>query len=445
NPLFNGIQEINSRRGSSSHAHNPFFILCDKNATEESGNAYGFSLVYSGSFKALVDVDSFSQARAMIGLNPDGFSWELKSGCEFFSPEANMVFSQNGIGQMSRNYHKLYRNNLCRGKYKSSPRPVLINTWEACYFDFNEEKIEAIAIESAKLGIDLVVVDDGWFGKRDDDTTSLGDWFEDEAKLPNKIQGLAKKVNDAGCELGIWFEPEMINPISKLFENNPDWALKIKGRQSSLARKQLVLDMGRNDVCNYLFERISDIIIRGNIKYIKWDFNRNLTEVGSALLENKNQGEVYHRYVLGLYSLLEKLVYTYPDVLFESCSGGGGRFDPGMLYYMPQTWTSDNTDAMKRLKIQYGTSLIYPLSSISAHVSACPNHQTGTSSPAKTRKLVALTGSFGFELNPLMINNEEKEEIISATKMYKNLAHLLVNGEYYRLASPYETNNSSWM
>ena len=443
--LFSGVQGIYSRRGSSSHMHNPFIILQRPSADEYRGDVYGAVLAYSGSYEAIVDVDSYNMSRLLLGINPDGFCWKLEPGENFTTPEANLVFSDEGLGGMSANFHRLYRDHMCRGKYKNARRPVLLNTWEGCYFDINQEKIESIAKEAAKLGIELVVVDDGWFGERHNDGSSLGDWYPCASKLPDGVAGLAEKVNKAGCALGIWFEPEMISKNSVLYRKHPEWTLCAEGRPISQGRNQYVLDMSRQDVQEYLYDCISKVIKEGNIAYIKWDFNRNFAEVGSKLLPADRQGEVCHRYILGLYALMERLVTTFPDVLFESCSGGGGRFDAGMLYYMPQIWTSDDTDALMRTAIQYGTSLVYPLSCMSAHISVCPNHQTWRTIPYKTRQDVAYTGSFGFELDPLKLTDEEKAEMTATIEDYKSFGDLFVNGTYYRMGNLNDDKYAAWM
>ena len=443
--LFSGVQGMYSRRGSSSHMHNPFIILQRPSSDEYRGDVYGAVLAYSGSYEALVDVDSYNMSRLLLGINPDGFNWKLEPGEAFTTPEANLVFSHKGLGGMSADFHRLYRDHMCRGKYRNTRRPVLLNTWEGCYFAIDEEKIEKIAVEAAKLGVELLVVDDGWFGERHSDTSSLGDWFPCPSKLPDGVAGLARKVNAAGCRLGIWFEPEMISKNSVLYTKHPDWTLCVEGKPISQGRNQYILDLSREDVQDYLYEAIAKVIQEGNIDYIKWDFNRNFAEVGSKLLPADRQGEVSHRYVLGLYALMERLVTTFPDVLFESCSGGGGRFDAGMLYYMPQIWTSDDTDAIMRSAIQYGTSLVYPPSCMSAHISACPNHQTWRSVPYKTRQDVAYTGSFGFELDPLKLTEEQKAEMAATIQEYKSFGDLFVNGTYYRMANINEDRCAAWM
>ena len=360
NPLRSGSQAIESRRGASSHAQNPFMALCSKDANEEYGEVYGFSLVYSGNFLANVEVDMYRNARAQIGINPFDFKWLLESKEEFQAPEAVLVYSSKGLNGMSQIYHNLYRKRLCRGIYRDKVRPVLINNWEATYFDFNEVKIKEIAKEASKLGMELFVLDDGWFGNRNDDKSSLGDWFVNEGKLKGGLSKLAKDINNMGLEFGLWFEPEMISTISKLYEKHPNWCIHIPGRTRSQARSQLILDLSRKEVCDYIIESVSKILESANISYVKWDMNRNMTEVGSLGLTSERQRETAHRYILGLYRVMEEITSRFPNVLFESCSGGGGRFDPGILYYMPQTWTSDDTDAIERLKIQFGTSMVYP-------------------------------------------------------------------------------------
>jgi len=374
-PLPHGQISVDSKRGSSSHHHNPFVCFVDKDATENKGNAYGLSLVYSGNFVAGAEVDSYDTTRSFIGINPFNFGWILNPGAEFQAPEAVMVYSANGIGEMSRIYHKLYRNRLCRGKWRNKERPILINNWEATYFDFDEDKILAIAKKAKEIGVELLVLDDGWFGKRNIDNCSLGDWYVNKSKLPSGIDGLAEKVNKMGLKFGLWFEPEMISPDSDLYRAHPDWCIHVNGRERSEERWQLILDLSRDDVCNYIIEAVCNILKSANIEYVKWDMNRNMSEIGSDKLLPEQQCEFCHRYILGLYKVLEKITSRYPDILFESCSGGGGRFDPGMLYYMPQIWTSDDTDAIERLRIQHGTGIVYPLSVMGAHVSASPNHQ----------------------------------------------------------------------
>ena len=443
--IRSGSQSIESRRGSSSHAQNPFMALVRKDTTEQNGDAYGFSLVYSGNFLANVEVDMYDNARAQIGINPFDFTWILEEGEEFTAPEAVLVYSNEGLTGMSHIYNCLYGKRLCRGEHRDKIRPILINNWEATYFDFNEIKIKEIAKEAKNLGIELFVLDDGWFGKRDDDNSSLGDWFVNEDKLKGGLNKLATQINEMGLQFGLWFEPEMVSPISELYKEHPDWCLHIPGRNRSEARRQLILDFSREDVCNYIIEKISEVLSSAPISYVKWDMNRNMSEIGSAKLPANRQREVAHRYMLGLYKVLEEITTRFPHVLFESCSGGGGRFDPGMLYYMPQTWTSDNTDAIERLKIQFGTSMVYPNASIGCHVSAVPNHQVDRITPIETRGVVAMSGNFGYELDITKLPECEKEIIKEQVKLYKEIRETIQFGKYYRLSSPFENNDAAWM
>ena len=443
--IRSGSQSIESRRGSSSHAQNPFMALVRKDTTEQHGEVYGFSLVYSGNFLANVEVDMYENARAQIGINPFDFTWLLKSNEEFTAPEAVLVYSNEGLTGMSHIYNCLYGKRLCKGKYRDEVRPILINNWEATYFDFNETKIKEIAREATNLGMELFVLDDGWFGKRDDDNSSLGDWFVNEEKLKGGLNKLATEINEMGLQFGLWFEPEMVSPISELYKKHPDWCIHIPGRNRSEARRQLILDYSREDVCNYIIEKISEVLSSAPISYVKWDMNRNMSEIGSAKLPANRQREVAHRYILGLYKVLEEITTRFPDVLFESCSGGGGRFDPGMLYYMPQTWTSDNTDAIERLKIQFGTSMVYPNASIGCHVSAVPNHQVDRITPIETRGVVAMSGNFGYELDITKLPESEKEIIKEQVKLYKEIRETIQFGKCYRLSSPFENNDVAWM
>ena len=443
--IRSGSQSIESRRGSSSHAQNPFMALVRKDTTEQHGEVYGFSLIYSGNFLANVEVDMYENARAQIGINPFDFTWLLKSKEEFTAPEAVLVYSNEGLTGMSHIYNCLYGKRLCKGKYRDEVRPILINNWEATYFDFNETKIKEIAREATNLGMELFVFDDGWFGKRDDDNSSLGDWFVNEEKLKGGLNKLATEINEMGLQFGLWFEPEMVSPISELYKEHPDWCIHIPGRNRSEARRQLILDYSREDVCNYIIEKISEVLSSAPISYVKWDMNRNMSEIGSAKLPANRQREVAHRYILGLYKVLEEITTRFPDVLFESCSGGGGRFDPGMLYYMPQTWTSDNTDAIERLKIQFGTSMVYPNASIGCHVSAVPNHQVDRITPIETRGVVAMSGNFGYELDITKLPESEKEIIKEQVKLYKEIRETIQFGKCYRLSSPFENNDIAWM
>jgi len=442
--IASGVQLIDSCRGASSPQQAPFLALVRKDTNEDSGEVYGFNLVYSGNFTAQVQVDPYKNTRVSMGINPFDFSWKLEVNESFQTPEVVMVYSENGIGEMSRIYHKLYRQNLCRGNFKNKVRPILINNWEATYFDFDEEKIENIAKEGRELGIELFVLDDGWFGRRDDDNSSLGDWIVDKRKLPNGLEKLANKITSAGMEFGIWFEPEMVSIDSNLYRQHPDWCIHVPNRPYTLGRNQLVLDLSRDEVCDYIVQSVSNILSSAPITYVKWDMNRHITDVGSKFLPYDRQEEVSHRYILGLYKIMEELVGKFPDVLFESCSSGGGRFDAGMLYYMPQTWTSDNTDAICRTKIQYGTSLVYPAITMGAHVSTVPNHQVGRITPIETRGHVAMTGNFGYELDLTKLTSEEKEMVKEQVKLYKEIRETIQFRELYRIFNPFEGNEAAW-
>ncbi|MCC3374546.1 alpha-galactosidase [Cohnella sp. REN36] len=444
-PVASGGSVIESRRGASSHSLNPFLALLRKGADETRGEVYGFSLVYSGSFVIHAEVDPYRTTRLVMGVNPFDFAWLLKPGSSFQTPEAVLVYSAEGLGGMSRTYHRLYRTRLCRGAHRDRARPVLLNNWEATYFDFDADRIEAIAGAGRELGVELFVLDDGWFGRRDDDKSSLGDWIADRRKLPGGISDLAARVTNLGLQFGLWFEPEMVSPDSELYRMHPDWCLHVPGRRRSEARNQLVLDFTRQDVRDHIVEAVGAILRSGPIVYVKWDMNRNMTEIGSAGLPPERQRETAHRYILGLYEVLERLTGAFPDVLFESCSGGGGRFDPGMLYYMPQIWTSDDTDAVERLKIQYGTSIVYPVSATGAHVSAVPNHQVRRTTPLEMRGHVAMSGNFGFELDLATLTAEEKESAKRQIRLYKELRGLVQTGDFYRLLSPFEGNDTAWM
>lgn len=443
-PLAHGIQESASRRGTSSHQQNPAVILCGKDCTETNGGCIGAMLMYSGSFSTKIEYDQLEHVRLVIGIDPELFRWELKKGERFRTPEAVMSYSGAGFERLSHNFHKVVREHICRGKYKLSERPVLINSWEAMYMDFDDEKILKTAEEAAKLGIDMFVLDDGWFGRRDDDSSGLGDWFENTDKIKCGLGELAKKIKALGMNFGLWLEPEMVSEDSELYRSHPEWAIKIPSRKPMRGRYQLVLDMTRDDVRDYLYKSISKILKDAEISYIKWDMNRSICDWYSSCLESKNMGEMPHRYVLGLYELLERLTQDFPDVLFEGCSGGGGRFDAGMLYYCPQIWCSDDTDAFERTKIQYGTSFFYPVSAMGSHVSAVPNHQTGRVTSLDARGVTAMHGSFGYELAPAMLTEEEKAAIplqIERFKKYRNLIH---GGKYYRLTNPTEENFALW-
>ena len=443
--LAPGMQGIESRRGASGHQHNPFLALLAPGADEDHGDVYAFNLVYSGSFAAQAEVEQFGTTRVTIGLNPFDFSWLLEPGASFQTPEAILVYSPEGLGGMSRTFHRLYRTRLCRGVHRDRPRPVLLNNWEATYFNFDETKLLQLAEAARSLGIELFVLDDGWFGKRDSDTSSLGDWKVDERKLPGGLRRLGERLNEMGLQFGLWVEPEMVSPDSDLYRKHPDWCLHVPGRRRTEARNQLVLDFSREDVCDAVADMICDVLRSAPIRYVKWDMNRNMTEIGSDALPPERQRETAHRYMLGLYRVLERITREFPDVLFESCSGGGGRFDPGMLYYMPQTWTSDNTDAVSRLKIQYGTSLVYPVSSMGAHVSAVPNHQVGRVTPLDMRAHVAMSGNFGYELDATALSEEEKARVREHIRLYKEIRPLVQFGDFYRLLSPFEGNETAWM
>ena len=444
-PLRSGGQCVESRRGASSHAQNPFMALVSHEANEDVGDVYGFNLIYSGNFLANVEVDMHNNSRAQIGINPFDFTWNLESKQEFQTPEVVMVYSPNGLTGMSHIYHDLYRERLARGSYRDKERPILINNWEATYFDFDNEKIKEIAKEASDLGIELFVLDDGWFGERNSDDSSLGDWFVNENKIKCGLNSLVKDINDLGMKFGLWFEPEMISPNSNLYREHPDWCIHIENRTRSLARKQLVLDLSRDEVCDAVIKMITDVLKSAPISYVKWDMNRNITELGSPAWAPKKQKELAHRYMLGLYKILENITSNFPDILFESCSGGGGRFDGGMLYYMPQTWTSDDTDAIERLKIQEGTSLVYPSISMGSHVSAVPNHQVNRITPLSTRGIVAMAGSFGYELDVTKMTDIEKEEVKKQIELYKSIRKVVQFGDLYRLKSPFKSNEVSWM
>ncbi|MDD5937361.1 MAG: alpha-galactosidase [Clostridiales bacterium] len=433
--IAHGIQGVSSSRGETSQQEHPFLSIVNKTTTEDYGEAYGINFVYSGNFIAQAEKCSSDLIRIAIGINPVNFEWNLDPGEIFTSPEAVMVYSNQGIGQMSRTFHDLYRNHLIRGKYKDSERPILINNWEATYFDFNTDKLLDIARNAARLGIEMLVMDDGWFGKRNDDNTSLGDWYVNEEKLPGGLNYLVEEINKLGMKFGIWMEPEMVSKDSDLYREHPDWAIQVPNRTAALGRNQYVLDLSRKEVRDYIYERIRSILHSANIAYLKWDMNRPLTDLGSYALDEHSQGELSHRYVLGVYELQERLISEFPDLLLENCSSGGARFDPGMLYYSPQIWCSDDTDAIERLKIQRGTSMIYPLSTMGAHVSDCPNHALGRNTPFETRGYVALSGTFGYELDVTKISEEDQNKIPEQVAMYHKYNQLIRSGDYYRIAS----------
>lgn len=433
---------IESMRGASSHMQNPFVVVCDKSANEEYGSTWGIGLVYSGNFKIAAERNLQEKTRIVAGINPEGFNYEILPNDSFVCPEVAMVYSDSGFAKMSNSFHKAIRNNLCRGQYKNAQRPVLINNWEGTYFDFNADKLVSMAKDAKELGVELFVMDDGWFGKRDDDFTGLGDWTPNEKKLQGTLESLANRINDLGMKFGIWFEPECISEDSDLYRAHPDYAFKMPNREPQKSRNQFVLDFSRPEVVENIYNQLVKVLDSANISYVKWDFNRHITDLYSVALPEDRQGEVYHRYMLGLYSLLERITSKYPSILFESCSGGGGRFDMGMLYYMPQVWTSDNSDAIDRLKIQYGTSFAYPVSAMGAHVSTCPNHQNARITPLKTRGNVAYFGTYGLELDVTKMSSEEKEEIKRQIKEFKKYYELIQRGDYYRLISPFTPEES---
>lgn len=441
-PLAHGSFVIGSRRGTSSHQYSPMMILAERAASEDAGGCLGLSFVYSGGFKAEAELDQYGQTRLLMGLSDERFCYPLDPGGTFTAPEVMMTYSSEGLSRLSHNLHRCMRANLCRGKYKEAVRPVLLNSWEAAYFDFDGETIYRLARQAAEAGIDMIVMDDGWFGKRDDDYSGLGDWKVNEQKLGMTLGRLIERVNALGLKFGIWMEPEMVSEDSELYRQHPDWVLKIPGRDPVRARYQLVLDFSRKEVVDAMFRQICSVLDEGNIEYMKWDMNRSICDVYSA--SGENEGKVLYDYMLGLYDILERLCKKYPDMLMEGCSGGGGRFDAGMLYYTPQIWCSDNTDAIDRLRIQYGTSFGYPISAVGSHVSAVPNHQTGRTVPMRARAVTAMAGSFGYELDMNGLSEEEKEEIRVQIRTYKADAALIRQGLYYRLTNPFEDELCAW-
>ena len=431
-----GTMVFDSKRGTSSHNTSPFVALVSPETTEEHGDAYGFCLIYSGSFSTQISGEQFGSTRVQMGIQPHGFSWTLQPGESFQTPEAILVYSHCGLGEMSRRFHRIIRENVCRGKFRDTQRPVLINNWEATYFNFNSEKILSLAEKAKEIGVDLLVLDDGWFGKRDSDNCSLGDWYVNRNKLPEGLEGLCEKINALGMQFGLWVEPEMVSPHSDLYRAHPDWCIHVDGRPRTEARQQLILDLTRPEVCEYIIDAISNVLRSCPISYVKWDMNRNMTEF-------PRKGFA-HAYMLGLYGVLEAITSRFPDILFESCSGGGGRFDAGMLYYMPQIWTSDDTDAVERLYIQEGTSLVYPLSSMGAHISAAPNHQTGRTTPISFRGRVAMMGRFGLELDLNRLEQKELDEIRKEIELYKTYQQDIHSGDLYRLRSPYQGKTAAY-
>lgn len=439
-PLHMGKQSVSSNRGETSHQEHPFIALLDHNASWNSGRVYGINFIYSGNFIGEVQKSQFNNIRAVMGINPENFCWKLEPAQSFDTPQAVLVYSDEGLNAMSRTFHDLYREYLIRSPYKSSPRPILINNWEATYFNFDTDKLISIAREAGKDGIEMLVMDDGWFGHRSFDDSSLGDWTVNEEKLKGGLKHLVDEVNKLGLKFGIWFEPEMISPDSDLYRAHPDWAIQIPGREPGMSRQQLVLDITRKEIEDHTYESVARILRSANIEYVKWDMNRQLTDIGSINLPADQIGEFYHRYVLAVYRLQERLLTEFPKLLLENCSGGGARFDPGMFYYSPQIWCSDDTDAIERLAIQEGTALVYPLSTMGAHVSVCPNHACGRVTPFKTRGYVALSGTFGYELDITKLAPEERVMIPRQVALYKKYGDLVRNGDYSRIAS-YSENN----
>ena len=442
--LETGITAVSSMRGNSSHQHNPFLALKRKNTTERSGEAYGFSLVYSGNFLAQAEVDNYQVLRVMLGINPFGFQWKLEPEETFVTPEAVMVYSQDGLNGMSQQFHQLYRERLARGYWRDRERPILINNWEATQFDYVEEDLLLFAVKAKECGIEMFVLDDGWFGTRSNDKSGLGDWRANPEKLPDGIEGLSQKMEALGMQFGLWFEPEMVNKDSDFFRAHPDYIIQTPGRSTSHGRNQFVLDFSRREVVDAIYEQMYAILSKSKISYIKWDMNRSISECYSAAYPPERQGEIFHRYILGVYDLHERLLQAFPELLIELCSSGGGRFDPGMLYYAPQGWVSDDSDAIERLKIQYGTSFCYPLSCMGAHVSACPNDQVGRNTPIETRGNVAFTGAFGYELDLNKLDDEEIETVKEQVAFYKENRTLIAKGTFYRLLSPFEGNFAAW-
>ncbi len=428
--LAHGIQSVASKRGSSSHNHNPFVALVDDKGGEDFGDAFGFNLVYSGNFSADIETDYLDCTRLVMGINPIDFTWVVEPGDEFQSPEVVMVYSDSGMGKMSRTFHDLYNNNLIRGEWKNKKRPLLINSWEGSGFDFDQETLVRYAKEAKKLGIELLVMDDGWFGHRDSDNSSLGDWFVNESKLKGGLTKLIERVNAEGVQFGIWYEPEMISEDSELYKAHPDWCVHVEGREQSPARQQYVIDMTRQDVRDCIFNQMYDVLSNNNIAYLKWDYNRAITEPASVMLDARHSKEFFHRFILGTYELMDRITSAFPHILFESCAGGGGRFDAGMLYYMPQAWASDNTDPIERLTIQFGTTMCYPASSMGAHVSACD--RTGI----ETKAAVAMAGTFGYELDPKEMSEEDKEKVKEQVKNYHRYYNVIHFGDLYRIIAP---------
>lgn len=443
--LEQGIQAVDSMRGHSSHEHNPFMVLKRPTADEHQGEVIGFSLIYSGNFLIQAEVDTHTNTRVLVGINPAGFDWKLDVNESFQTPEAVMVYSEQGLNGMSQTFHKLYQKRLARGYWRDKERPILNNNWEATYFDFTEERLVEIAGKAKECGVELFVLDDGWFGERSNDRAGLGDWVANPERLANGIVGLADKIEKLGMKFGLWFEPEMVNKDSNLYREHPDWIISVPGRNESHGRYQYVLDFSRKEVVDHIYNMMAKILSEAKVSYIKWDMNRSITECFSKALPADRQGEVFHRYILGVYDLYERLTGAFPEVLFESCASGGGRFDPGMLYYAPQGWASDDSDAIERLKIQYGTSFCYPISSIGSHVSVVPNHQVYRNTPLHTRANVAYFGTFGYELDLNKLTEDEIDEVKKQINFMKKYRSTLQFGTFYRLKSPFEGNETVWM
>lgn len=445
-PVFHGNQSFGSIRGTSSHQHNPFLILAEQGTSEDAGNCYGVSFLYSGNFHGEVEKDQYSQTRLLMGIQDQMFEYDLAAGETFTAPEAALTFSAEGLTKLSQNYHKLIRYHVCRGKFKTARRPILVNNWEATYFNFDGEKICKIARQAAELGVEMLVLDDGWFGKRESDNSGLGDWIVNEKKLGCSLGKISEEINAMGMKFGLWIEPEMVSEDSDLYREHPDWAFAIPGRNPIRSRYQLVLDFSREEVVDYIFESLEKVISAANIAYLKMDMNRSISDVYTKMQGSQNHGKIMYQYVLGVYRFLEKITTRFPDLFVEGCSGGGGRFDAGMLYYTPQIWCSDNTDAVERLQIQRGTSYGYPISTVGSHVSIVPNHQTGRITNLKTRGVVAMAGSFGYELDLGVLDAEEKDIVKQQILDYKKYWELIQNGDYYRLeALGKETALSVWM
>ncbi len=440
-PMTHHIHTISSVRGSSSHQQNPFVVLCDQDATEDFGKCYGFSLMYSGNFLAEAELDQYDQLRLVMGIHPKQFVYEVRPGETFEGPEVVMAFTEKGLTGLSHLFHDFYRTNLCRSRFVTqTERPVLINSWEAAFMDFDDKKLVEIAKAAKNMGVELLVMDDGWFGKRDDDNSGLGDWVVNEDKIKCGLHALVEQINDLGMKFGIWFEPEMVSEDSDLYRAHPEWAMKIPGRPEVRSRNQIALDMSRKDVQDYLIEKVNAILDDANIYYVKWDINRSLADIWSNALPADKQGEVYHRYILGLYRIMDAIIKTHPDILFEGCSGGGGRFDAAMLHYYPQYWVSDNNHPIDRLKLHYGTSFVYPPSCMGAHIS-----DSGKLVPLKTKAVVAMGGTFGYELDATHLTEEEQKLCREQSALFRKYYHIIIKGDYYRLSNPFETGNmTAW-